>query len=309
MPPSRNIQYENAFRRGNAMSRAPIINGTRKLAKPARIGMTTRKIIVVPWNVITSLYEFFVRKCSFGVASCARISSAAMPPPPKNTSDVQMYIIPIRLWSSVTSQLATLPLFHVTGYAASDLAATRAGSLVDRGLRVLDERCHLRVRPAVADGGHLDPAVPHDVGDARGLGEQRVVREGRAVAALTLHPVAHGAGPLELCAPERARRGLARVRAEVGRARRDHARAHRLVVEAAELGALPVVRADSVGLEPAVIRLARDRLDLPAELRDPPAVHDVVRLDGEENDLVGRHIQVVDRAGSVRVVELPVVLM
>ena len=97
MPPSRNIQYENAFRRGNATSRAPIINGTRKFAKPARIGTTTRKIIVVPWNVITSLYEFFVRTCSFGVASFARIRSAAMPPPPKNTSAVQMYKIPMRL--------------------------------------------------------------------------------------------------------------------------------------------------------------------------------------------------------------------
>ena len=44
------------------MSRAPIISGTRKLAKPAMIGTTTRKIIVVPCIVITSLYEFFVRK-------------------------------------------------------------------------------------------------------------------------------------------------------------------------------------------------------------------------------------------------------
>ena len=95
------------------MSRAPIISGTRKLAKPARIGTTTRKIIVVPWNVITSSYEFFVRMCSFGVASCARMSSAAMPPPPKKKSDVTMYMIPMRLWSTVTSQLASLPFFHV----------------------------------------------------------------------------------------------------------------------------------------------------------------------------------------------------
>ena len=33
------------------MSRAPIISGTRKLPKPARIGTTTRKTIVVPWIV------------------------------------------------------------------------------------------------------------------------------------------------------------------------------------------------------------------------------------------------------------------
>jgi hypothetical protein len=29
--------------------------------------------------------------------------------------DVAMYMIPILLWSTVTSQLATRPLFHVTG--------------------------------------------------------------------------------------------------------------------------------------------------------------------------------------------------
>jgi len=30
------------------MSRAPIISGTRKFPRPAKIGTTTRKIIVVP---------------------------------------------------------------------------------------------------------------------------------------------------------------------------------------------------------------------------------------------------------------------
>src|ERR1700730_10273148 len=162
MPPSRYVQYEKAFSRGNAMSRAPIISGRSKLAKPARIGTTKRKIIEVPWNVITSLYEFFVRKFSFGTASCARMSRAAMPPPPKNTSAVQMYMIPIRLWSTVTSQLATLPSFHVTGYTASDLTATRARSLVDLRLRVVEQRLHLRIGPAVADRRHLAPPVAHD---------------------------------------------------------------------------------------------------------------------------------------------------
>ena len=35
------------------MSRAPIISGTRKFAKPAHTGTTTRKIIVVPC-IVTS---------------------------------------------------------------------------------------------------------------------------------------------------------------------------------------------------------------------------------------------------------------
>ena len=37
------------------MSRAPIISGTMKLPKPARIGTTTRKTIVTPWIVKSSL--------------------------------------------------------------------------------------------------------------------------------------------------------------------------------------------------------------------------------------------------------------
>ena len=48
IPPNRKSQYESAFRRGNAMSRAPIMSGIRKLAKPAQTGTTTRKTIVVP---------------------------------------------------------------------------------------------------------------------------------------------------------------------------------------------------------------------------------------------------------------------
>jgi hypothetical protein len=39
------------------------------LPKPARIGTTTRKIIVVPCIVKSSLYELRVTKLSFGVAS------------------------------------------------------------------------------------------------------------------------------------------------------------------------------------------------------------------------------------------------
>ena len=55
MPPKRNSQYESAFSRGNAMSRAPIISGTRKFASPAQKGTMNRKIIVVPWIVKSSL--------------------------------------------------------------------------------------------------------------------------------------------------------------------------------------------------------------------------------------------------------------
>jgi hypothetical protein len=48
IPPNRKIQYESAFRRGKATSRAPIWSGTTKLKNATAMGMATRKTIVVP---------------------------------------------------------------------------------------------------------------------------------------------------------------------------------------------------------------------------------------------------------------------
>ena len=72
------------------MSRAPIISGTRKFPNPARIGTTKRNTIVVPWIVTSSLYVLRTKTCSFGSASCDRISSARTPPHAKKTRLVQM---------------------------------------------------------------------------------------------------------------------------------------------------------------------------------------------------------------------------
>jgi len=38
-------QNESAFRRGNAMSGAPSMSGTTKFARPAKAGITNRKIM------------------------------------------------------------------------------------------------------------------------------------------------------------------------------------------------------------------------------------------------------------------------
>lgn len=44
------------FRRGNAMSGAPIIKGTSQFPKPPIIiGMTVKKIIINAWAVTTTL--------------------------------------------------------------------------------------------------------------------------------------------------------------------------------------------------------------------------------------------------------------
>src|SRR3954447_4915398 len=154
------------------------------------------------------------------------MSSAMIPPPAKKTSAVAMYMIPIRLWSTVTSHRATRPLRHVTGYTASDLAATRARSLEDLRLRVLDERVDLCVVPGIADRRHQAAPLAHDRLEAALLRQQRVVRERRTVAALPLHAVAGRAHALELRLAEALRRLRAEERLVVGLRRRDHARLH-----------------------------------------------------------------------------------
>src|SRR4051812_39661845 len=106
--------------------------------------------------------------------------------------------MPIRLWSTVTSQDATRPLFQVTGYAASDLAATRARSLVDVRLQIPLECAELLLRPVAADIGHSATAFPHDRLEGRRLHERRVRRERRPVVALCLHAVALRAHALPL---------------------------------------------------------------------------------------------------------------
>ena len=52
-------QKEMLFMRGNAMSGAPIINGTNQLPKPPIMaGMTMKKIISRPWAVTNTLNMF-----------------------------------------------------------------------------------------------------------------------------------------------------------------------------------------------------------------------------------------------------------
>jgi len=103
--PTANVQNENALSRGNATSRAPIWSGMMKLKNAAPIGMTTRKIIVVPCIVNISLYCADVRNVLFGTASWMRIRSASMPPKMKKNRPEAPYRKPILLWSTVVSQL------------------------------------------------------------------------------------------------------------------------------------------------------------------------------------------------------------
>src|SRR3990170_4088106 len=95
----------------------------------------------------------------------------------------------MRLWSVVTSQLATLPRCQggTTG-ALSALAAT-----AEALLHVAGDGLHLRVRPNGADRGHRVPPLPHDLLDSGRVGGDRGAVEPRADVALAREPVTLGA--------------------------------------------------------------------------------------------------------------------
>src|SRR2546427_9251043 len=129
-------------------------------------------------------------KCSFACASWARMSSARIPPAAKNTRDVQMHRIPIRLWSVVVTQLMTRPWRQSGRYGSTvALAATRR-PLVDASLQIGEQRQHLLIRPAVRDRWHLVSALADQLLEALSLREQGIVRDLRPEAALSLEPVA-----------------------------------------------------------------------------------------------------------------------
>ncbi len=67
------------------------------------MGMTKRKIIVVPWMVKSWLYVSGFRNWTPGTASSVLIRRAKMPPRTKKLKAVVMYRTPIFLWSVVVS--------------------------------------------------------------------------------------------------------------------------------------------------------------------------------------------------------------
>ena len=76
-----------------------------KLKKAAPNGMIARKIMVVACMVNSALNISALTMVLFGVQSCRRITSASSPPSTKNVPAETPYRMPIRLWSTVVSQL------------------------------------------------------------------------------------------------------------------------------------------------------------------------------------------------------------
>src|SRR5215211_2928213 len=193
----------------------------------------------------------------------------------------------------------------------SALTATAAPSLAEALLQVRDRRRQLLLGPVLADRRHLPRPVADHVPETLGVLQQRARRDVRADAALGREAVAFGAHAFERFPPERGPVVDAALYPRLVLGGRQHLdlRQHRGVLDAAELGTLAAEGSELRGAEGRVVGLARDRVELAAERRNPPAVSDVAADDPQADGAVVRHAQVVDRDRPVRVDELPVELV
>ncbi len=98
------IQKLQLFRRGNAISGAPIIIGIIQLARPTAPGITTPKIIISACMVVMELKNWGSTYCSPGCINSRR-TTRAMAPPTRNISrENSRYSVPMSLWLVVNSQ-------------------------------------------------------------------------------------------------------------------------------------------------------------------------------------------------------------
>src|SRR3954465_1849502 len=101
--------------------------------------------------------------------------------------------IPIRLWSTVVSQLETRPCETTSETGGRSALAATARSLLEALLKVGDRRVELFLRPVPADRRHLAGAMDNHFRDPLFVAEQRVLRDVRSVAPLRGEAVALGA--------------------------------------------------------------------------------------------------------------------
>ena len=68
-------------------------------------GMMNTKTMIAPWSVKALLYVSESMKFLPAVKSSVRTATASSPPTRKNASTDTRYMTPMRLWSTVVSQL------------------------------------------------------------------------------------------------------------------------------------------------------------------------------------------------------------
>src|SRR5258708_7291609 len=139
------------------MSRAPIISGTRKLAKPAQMGTSTRKIMVVPCRLNISLYSVGLSTCMLAAINWLRMSSASTPPTTKKKMLRHKYMIPMRLWSTVViqSKASVKNELRAAGMAcACVVIGVLYTSRLFQRFQVSDQLGHLRISQLIFERRH-----------------------------------------------------------------------------------------------------------------------------------------------------------
>src|SRR5919109_754930 len=221
----------------------------------------------------------------------------------------------MRLWSTVVSQLTTRPSFHVGASVSLRTAIRRS---FPEGLvrpYVRHERVELNRDPAAADRRHvaLDvgrvlSVVDHELAERAAVQERSVPGDRRPYVTLALEAVALRAGALPRLAAEllgRFRDGLLpRPAIELGGADHFDPRVHHRVLDPAVLRAPPLVGPFLLRSEAELVDPAGERVLLPGQRGDPPAVVDVERRDLEDDGRVDGQAQRVDRDGAVLVLVL-----
>src|SRR5947208_15391032 len=111
-----------------------------------------------------------------------------IPPATKKTRLVRMYMIPIRLWSTVASQPEKRP--RETIVAAGSGATLTATATPGEALDVGEQSVHLPVAPTTPHGGHLVAAVQEQRLDRGRLLQDRVAAQVRPERSLCMEPAA-----------------------------------------------------------------------------------------------------------------------
>ena len=97
-------QKDQLFRRGSAMSGAPIISGICQLASPTKPGMAKPKIMTSACTVVIWLKKCGSTICSPGSHNSERITSDITPPRMAMVKANTRYRVPMSLWLVVNSQ-------------------------------------------------------------------------------------------------------------------------------------------------------------------------------------------------------------
>src|SRR2546422_2245999 len=255
--------------------------------------MPTRKTIVVPCTVNSRLKTCGDTRVLPAPASCARITAASRPAIRKNARPATTYMIPRRLWSTVTTHSWSRVSRPAGSRWASRAAIGGATTLMVGGLlaksrevgdqliELIPGEVHRRHEGAgLQHGGILHPGSQslgriggHSGPDRRAAHQMGEIRSKDAVRRRTPHGVtADARDGREHVTPRPAlgspsRLGPPRRNPSIELVPRVHGdpEQHARVLHAAELGTLPDVRARRTRLDPGPVGLAGDDVGLAGE--------------------------------------------